>query len=218
VLAATDEMIVACHLRSGERRTARADAVLSSSRPGMPPRPGDLVTLIRGSSGLEFSQGWWRATTVDRTPKPGMAFDRWYVHAADLDAALIVVPLLLERFMRLDCDASLKCPSTDVLFGRRDALVVYLPRACSAQAEGSLPGVAKRLAGLLRPDIPPLTRQLLPGLATAQDPGGPISYGQLRCAQLAAVAAQIDPDCPGDQLAARLINVGIDPRHPELVA
>lgn len=218
VLAATDDMIVAGHLHSGKRATVRSDAVLSSSRPGTPPRPGDLVTIIRGNSGLEPSQGWWRATTADFSPRIDQGFDRWYVHAADLAAALVIVPLLLDLLIKINCEASLKCPPTDALFGRRDALVIYLPREFSARAEAALPKVAARIAGLLRPDVPPLTRQLLPGLATARDPGGTVSYGQLRCAQLAAVATQTDTDCSDDQLATLLADVGIDPRHPEVVA
>jgi hypothetical protein len=218
VLAATDDMIVAGHLHSGKRTTVRSDAVLSSSRPGMPARPGDLVTVITGASGLEPSQGWWRASTGDLSAHTGQAFDRWYVHAADLDATLVAVPLLLDLLIKLDCEASLKCPPGDALFGRRDAIVIYLPREFSAKAEAALPGVAASMVGLLRSDVPPLTRQLLPGLATAQDPGGTVSYGQLRCAQLAAIAAQTNPACSDDQLATLLADVGIDPRHPEVVA
>jgi hypothetical protein len=217
VLAATASMIVAGHQNTGKHITAAADAVLGSSRPGMPPRPGDLVSLVAGSSSLEASKGWWQATTGSTRLGPGVAIDRWYLHAADLDAALAVVPLLLKLFFRLDCDASLKCPPTDSLYGRRDALVVYLPRASSARAEAALPSIADRLAKLLLPDVPPLTRPLLPGLATAQDPGGAISYGQLRCAQLAAIAGHSDPDCSDDELVTRLAGVGINPRSPEMV-
>jgi HopA1 effector protein family len=217
VLAASDDMLVAGQLRTGEQITARADAVVGSSRPGMPHRPGDLVTLLAGSSSLEPSQGWWWATTGKRQAVGNVPLDRWYVHAAGLDAALAAVPLLLGLLIRLDGDTSLKCPTNQALYARRDALVVYLPRTASPSAEAALPAIAELLAPLLEPEIPPLTRPMLPGLATAQNPSGVMSYGQLRCAQLAAVAAHTEADCSDHRLAMRLAEVGIDINHPELV-
>lgn len=215
VLAATDDTVVAAHLHTRQRTTVRADAVLGDSRPGRPPRPGDLVSLIEGASGLDPTRAWWWATG-GAGPVEGPA-DRWYVHTPDLDAALRVVPLLLQLLAALQLPVSLKCPSEPGLFGRRDALVVYLPRAGAARAEAALFAGADRLVVGLDPAVPPLTRRLLPGIATAQDPGGSVSYGQLRCAQLAVVAADTDPDCPADELADRLARVGIDWARPEVL-
>jgi hypothetical protein len=218
VLAATVDTIIASHLGSGDRTTTRADAVVSSSRPGLPARPGDLVTLIAGAGSLEPSQKWWWAATGDRPLDPQAQLNRWYVNCSGLEPALAAVPLLLGLLNELGCDALLKCPPTDALFDRRDALLVYLPREASAGAETALPRIGHQLKQWLQPEVPPLTRQLMPGLATAHDPGGAVSYGQLRCAQLAAVAACTNVECSDNELAARLAAVGIDPHHPETVS
>ncbi len=170
VLAATADLLVAAQLRGGERVHTRVDAVVGSSRPGMAPRPGDLVDLVAGSSGLDPARCWWWATTDDTDPT-GVPLDRWYVHAAGLDSAVALVPVLLGALESAGCSASLKCPPTEALFGRRDALVVYLPRAGAASAEAALVGSADLLAPHVRGEIPPFTRQLLPGVSTAQDPG-----------------------------------------------
>lgn len=217
VLAATDAAVVAANLHTRERTTVRADAVLDSCRPGLGPRPGDLVTLLGGTSGLDDTQAWWWATT-SHTALPAAATERWYVHVRGLDSALVVVPVLLGLLGDLGIEASLKCPPVDELYGRRDAMVVYLPRERAAQAEAELVVRVPELVDLLAPEVPPLTRPLLPGIGSAQDPGGGVSYGQLRCAQLAALAAGTRADSPADQVVERLARLGIDPARPEMLA
>ncbi|HEY5821580.1 MAG TPA: T3SS effector HopA1 family protein [Propionibacteriaceae bacterium] len=216
VLAATDVAVVAANVHTRERTTVRADSIVDSSRPGLPARPGDLVTLLSGASGLDATQSWWWATTSHEA-LPAAATDRWYVHVPDLDSALVVVPTVLALLRDVGIPASLKCPPIDALYGRRDAMVVYLPRDRAAEAETELVTRAADLVDLLGPEVPPLTRLLLPGVGAAQDPGGEVSYGQLRCAQLAAVAADTAPDCPTDRLVERLARLGVDLTRPEML-
>ena len=227
VLAAVADQLVAAPLpaqHSLDRRLTTTDAVVSSSRPGRPPRPGDLVTLRGGQAGLDPTGGWWWAHTgrpEDLTEQP---LDRWYVHARDLAAAAELVRVLLSIAADADCDLSLKCPPREDGYGRRDALVVYLPRARSAVAEAALRRRAAELADWVEPEVPPLTRPLLPGLAQAEDPGATdepeaVSYGQLRCRQIAALVRTwpAQEALTDDTLVAALDAVGIDVEAPERV-
>ncbi len=231
VLAASGEVLVAAR-RDGRLRTV-VDAVVGSSRPGRPPRPGDLVTLQHGSSGLDPSGAWWWAHAGRADDLAEVALDRWYVHARDLASASAVVPLLLAVAAEADCPLSLKCPPVESGYGRRDALVAYLPRGFARRAETALRRRGDPLGTLLEPDVPPCTRQLLPGVAQAEDPGVPdsdpagtdaarseagVSYGQLRCSQVAALAARLAGRSPSDRsLAAALAELGMDPDAIEKV-
>lgn len=222
VLAAVGEDLVAASLVEPDRRRLRTviEAVTASSRPGCAPRPGDLVCVQHGSAGLDPTGTWWWAHTGRPEDTAEIPLDRWYLHAHDLAAAAAAVPVLLELAAEVGCAVSLKCPPTAPGYGRRDALVAYLPSAASASAEAALLRRADRLSPLLAPEVPPCTRRLLPGVATAQDPGpsgkdtdahGPVSYGQLRCGQLAALAARFGDDQPSDEeLIDALATLGVD--------
>ena len=198
VLAAAGDVLVAARA-TGRLRTV-ADAVVGSSRPGRPPRPGDLVTLQHGSSSLDPSGAWWWAHADRPEDLADVALDRWYVHVRDLAGASAVVPLLLQVAAEAGCALSLKCPPVAQGYGRRDALVAYLPRQHADRAEAALRRRADQLGALLAPEVPPCTRRLVPGIAQAQDPGhAGISYGQLRCSQVAALAARLEGRPVSDQ-------------------
>lgn len=222
VLAAAGEDLLAASLVEPDRRRVRTvvEAVAASSRPGCAPRPGDLVSLQQGSAGLDPTGSWWWAHAGRPEDTAVVPLDRWYLHARDLASAAATVPLLLELAADAGCPLSLKCPPTAPGYGRRDALVAYLPSETSASAEAALLRRADRLLPLLAPEVPPCTRRLLPGVATAQDPGpgdpgtdghGPFSYGQLRCGQVAAVAARFGDERPTDEaLTDALAALGAD--------
>ncbi|HEY5981434.1 MAG TPA: T3SS effector HopA1 family protein [Microlunatus sp.] len=219
VLAAVGDVLVAA--RHDGRIRIDTHAVVASSRPGRPARPGDLVTLQHGSSSLDPSAAWWWAHAGRADDLADSALDRWYVHARGLASACAVVPLLLEVATEVDCPLSLKCPPVEQGYGRRDALVAYLPRDASRRAETALRQRARPLGVLLEPDVPPCTRRLLPGVAQAEDPGARdgeaarsdtgVSYGQLRCSQVAALAARLSGRSISDRsLTAALADLGMD--------
>jgi len=219
VLAAAGDILVAARA-TGRLRTV-ADAVVGSSRPGLPPRPGDLVTLQHGSSSLDPSGAWWWAHAERPEDLADVALDRWYVHVRDLAGASAVVPLLLQVAVEAGCPLSLKCPPVAQGYGRRDALVAYLPRQHASRAETALRRRAERFGPLLAPDVPPCTRRLVPGISQAEDPGprraasqsseSEISYGQLRCSQVAALAARLEGRPVSDRsLTAALAQLGLD--------
>jgi type III HopA1-like effector protein len=226
VLAAAGDVLVAARA-TGRVRTI-ADAVVGSSRPGRPPRPGDLVTLQHGTSGLDPSGAWWWAHADRPEDLAEVALDRWYVHARDLAGASAVVPLLLEVAEEAECPLSLKCPPVVQGYGRRDALVAYLPRQHAGRAELALRRRADRCAASLAPEVPPCTRRLVPGVAQAQDPGpgrggsehseNALSYGQLRCSQVAALAVRLAGGPASDaSLTAALAQLGVDVHAVEQV-
>jgi len=226
VLAAAGDVIVAART-TGRLRTV-ADAVVGSSRPGRPPRPGDLVTLQHGTSGLDPSGAWWWAHADRPEDLAEVALDRWYVHARDLAGASAVLPLLLEVAAEAGCPMSLKCPPEAQGYGRRDALVAYLPRQHATRAEAALRRRGERFSALLAPEVPPCTRRLAPGISQAEDPGprraasqsseAGISYGQLRCSQVAALAARLEGRPVSDRsLTAELARLGLDVHAVEKV-
>lgn len=227
VLAAAGESVLTVPLdredgRPPERLRTTLDAVLGSSRPGRPARPGDLVSLVGGESSLE-SGGWWWAHADRASALAGIDLDRWYLHVRDLAAAVALVPLLLGLAADVASPLSLKCLPGVSGYGRRDAAVAYLPRRLAAEAVRAARARAEALAPLLHPTVPPFTEPLLPGLGRAEDPGseGAISYGQLRCGQVAAVAVRLSGREPARvddaELEVALRDVGVDADRPTVV-
>lgn len=202
------------------------DAVVGSSRPGMPARPGDLVDLLAGVGEVDPEGAWWWAHTGEQ-PISSFELDRWYVNV-DAGPAPRVVAATVRLAVSTGVPLSLKCPARAGGFDRRDALVVYVPRSDSARLAAALPGWIEEISGALSADEPPLTRRLHPGVGLAQDPGGGISYGQLRCAQVASAVGRVLGEARGDvtraeRLAAGdgvavLAGVGIHADRPEEVA
>ena len=67
--------------------------------------------------------------------------------------------------------------------------------------------------------MPPCTRRLVPGIAQAEDTDqAGISYGQLRCSQVAALAARFEGRPISDRsLTAALAELGLDVHAVEKV-
>lgn len=217
VLAADDNRVVAAvaRLGAGVRIVQRgADAVVGSSRPGLPARPGDLVDLVAGLSLVDPDGIWWWVHCSDEAAEEPM--DRWYlnVSAHSAPAAARATVTLAQRS---GVPLSFKCPVDPAGYARSDAMVVYGPRALVPDLAAHLETWLSELEPLVGPDSPPLTRPLLPGVSTAEDPGGAISYGQLRCAQVAAALADLQAmSTPGAEVAA-LARVGIDAERFETI-
>lgn len=187
----------------------RIDAVAQSSRPGCPVRPGDLVTLWSGASGLDDTGAWWWARTGSADASGEVERRYLNVRAAEAPA---VIAATLSWAAAAGAELSLKCPAWPGGFNRRDAMVAYLPGDSLAALEALQDGWLGRLAPLLSEATPPLTRRLAPGVGASGDPGGGVSYGQLRCAQVAAAVFRLEK--AGGSAAGVLASVGIDPTRP----
>jgi hypothetical protein len=79
----------------------------------------------------------------------------------------------------------LKVADHPLRFARCDAAVLYLPASRFADVRQPLAGVAATLARALGRRIPAFTLELAPGVGLAEEAGGPLSFGQRRCALLA---------------------------------
>lgn len=192
-----------------------ADAVTASSRPGCAARPGDLVSVVSGTGGPDPDGAWWWAHTAEPGGDGDMA-DRWYVTVGP-DGAPAVIGAALRLADQLGVELSLKCPVRRSGFARRDAFVIYFPRSARAAMDAAAPAWAGKLKGVLGSGRPPFTRALAPGLGAAEDPGGAVSYGQLRCAQVAAALARVGTASARAPRLDALAAVGIDPARPEAV-
>lgn len=190
----------------------RTDAVVGSSRPGCPPCPGDLVDLLAGSGGPDADGNWWWAYTVE---PPTGAVDRWYVNGR-VEGAPALVAATVEAATTAGVAVSMKYPLRPSGFGRRDGIVAYVPRVARAAWEAALPGWLDAVAPWIAGEAPPLTRAVAPGVGFAEDPGGEVSLGQLRCAQMAAAVVQARRG-PGYKAEEILAAVGIKPDRPELL-
>lgn len=214
VLASGGVRLIGARLGSKAVVERAADAVVGSSRPGCAPRPGDLVNTLAGTGFADPGGGWWWARTdsgTDRAP-----LDRWY-----LDVSAEGAPALIAALVALS-DAtgvglSAKVPAWAAGFDRRDSCVAYFAREHRAVMEAAAADWAAGL-GVLGAGRQPFARPLAPGISTAEDPGGEVSYGQLRCAQVAAAIVRLGGrPASGRRARAVLDAVGIDPDRPEAV-
>lgn len=153
-----------------------------------------------GPSQADPANGWW-TTWSARGPAPSaMARVYWNCPpetAADLVAALVAV------VARAAIPYSLKCPTHPSLYGRVDALVLYVPREGWPALRAPLRAVHDRFAERLRPAVPPLALALAPGAALAEDPADGRSFGESRAEAVAegALRAAEAPAGGGDERA-----------------
>jgi hypothetical protein len=187
------------------------------ARPGLPPAPGDALSVIELVDDVDEATGFWVSQSAIFTPAPPLArlyFNVGWQH---------VGPVLGEVTEWLDGTGtkySLKYPIRLNFTQRVDTLVVYLERAHWDASEPAAIALAGRLRQYLRPATPPLTRRLAPGVGSADDPGANASFGQSRCSALApAILELIEAGITTQRhavakLASALTAASIDPRKP----
>ncbi len=189
------------------------DRIVSSSRPGCAPAPGDLVTITRGSSGWDREAGWWWAHSGEGVPEGPL--DRWYAHSCSPeDSAAVLLPLI-EAFTDAGSAFSLKCLPSPAGYGRPDALVIYTPRAVRARVAAALRRRAREMSPNLDAPVPPTTRRIAAGIGMSEDPADGTSFGQLRTAQVAAIAAMTThTDAAPHRVREAAGAVGLDVTRP----
>ena len=187
------------------------------ARPGLPPAPGDELSVNELISDVDEATGFWVSQSAIATPAPPLT--RLYFNVGWQD----VGPVLAEVTTWLDGTAtkySLKYPIRPDLTQRVDALVVYLEREHCQVLEPAVVALAERLRRYLRPSTPPLTHALAPGVSRADDPAGNSSFGQSRCNALAPAVLDLIETGPTmkmhavAKLVAALAAASIDPRRP----
>ena len=209
LLLGADGLILAG--RGSIQRMASPGRFASVDRPGLPPVPGERVWLAPLISFVDPATGQWAAQSpqMPEAPMRRFYFSVGPAHVGPLAAALAA--LLHRRSLRF----SMKCPGAAAGFDRTDALVLYLAREDADAAEETIVATALATGVPMREGRPALTRALAPGIATADDPGDGRSFGQARCALLAAAIAS----APGERrlaevLTVALVDAGIDPAEP----
>lgn len=173
-----------------------------------------------GPSQADPESGWW-TTWGARGPAPAaMARVYWNCPPA---AGPGLVAALVDVASRAAIPYSLKCPLHPSLFGRVDALVLYLPREAWPLVRLQLRSVHDRFAARLRPAVPPLALALGRGAALAEDPEDGRSFGESRADAVAEGALRAAEAAPGGDdervLACVLRGLsarGIRPAHPHL--
>ncbi len=238
--------VVAVRGADGRVRAAERGAYAhytASQDLGLVPRAGDGLRVLE-REGAVVVDGWWRTWGGGWDPRRLPAdVTRIYLtpDTARLPALVAALTGLLGRGRDVDVDADadtdvrtpvgppphpariphspwyLKVGVAEVTLDRPDAVVVYVPDAVAAEVLGR---VADLVRDLVRPSSgPPLTRAVAPGVAWSHDPGDGQSFGENRCAILAAALA--DPEAGLDPLAAcaaAFARAGLDPTAPHLRA
>lgn len=212
--------------RGGEQRLLAPGDYANLSRPAAPVRPGHLLAITARRDSADLEGGWWY-TWGSQAGEPGdqgrLLRLYWHVEAQAIAPVVGAITAALEAAA---VPYLLKCPVHHGLFGRADALVVYVALTDWPAIQERLREAHGRVERWLNPAVPPLTLKLGQGVAAAEDPGRAVSYGQSRsravaegisairagaCADKAVILElfqdalrrhQIDPQRPFQQLGS----------------
>ncbi|MEO6019633.1 MAG: T3SS effector HopA1 family protein [Knoellia sp.] len=170
----------------GRRALCRGEYVTTSGRPGFPPRVGDRVRSL-GRLGAVVQDGWWRTwgTHWDLQQHSGPLL-RVYLRPAR-GAVAPLVQAVTTALAEADSWMLKLAPSVDGLT-RPDAVVTYLAGALQHRDRDA---VVAAVQGLTMGSPPPLTESLGDGIGWAEDPGTGESFGEVRCAAIAAAYAPL---------------------------
>jgi hypothetical protein len=167
-------------VRKGEReRSAMPGAFISDATPGMAPQIGSVVMLRAAIEAPGAQPGYYFAfgETLDELAEQ-LSMMRFYFNcrADDAPALLGVVTGELNRFQ---VPFQMKAPTAPALYGRADAVVLYVGLRYVALVLRLLDGLRASLP--LEAPTPLFTRPLWPGIGGAADPGNGESFGMHRC-------------------------------------
>lgn len=215
---APNGQVVAC--RSGEQRLLEPGDFANLSRPAAPVRAGHRLAIARRRDSADEEGGWWYTWGSQAgEPAAEARLLRLYWHV-EANAAAPVVGAITAALEAAAVPYLLKCPVHQGLFGRADALVVYLALSDWTATRERLRDAHGRVERLLNAAVPPLTLKLGRGVAAAEDPGRAVSYGQSRSRAVAEgisairVRARADKGDILDLFQDALRRHQIDPDHP----
>ncbi|KGN31721.1 hypothetical protein N802_02835 [Knoellia sinensis KCTC 19936] len=194
--------VVVVAMPGGRRALCRGEYVTTSGRPGFPPRVGDRVRALR-RLGASAQDGWWRTWGEgwDRRNVPD-ELDRVYLRVrAGKTASLVnVVTSALGHANSRSCAWLLKVAAIPDELTRADGCVLYV---AGADRERVRAMVADRVTGLTQGSPPPLTETVADGVGWAEDPGTGESFGEVRCAAIAAAYERVlSARAPSDAVSA----------------
>lgn len=161
--------------RNGEELYFESADYENLTRLAAPVRPGDSLAVTMRRDSVDQS-GWWLTwSSLGPAPESGMLRIYWNVEAHSS------APLVREITTVLEDAAvpyTMKCPSHPALFGRCDAVVLYVAIGVWTDVKTRLREVCQNMGMHLREPTPPLTLRLGRGVALARDPGNGRSFGE----------------------------------------
>jgi hypothetical protein len=188
-------------------------------RPGVPSAPGEPVAPVARLDRLDDERGLWWAFS-DPEPRPPVGRLYLNARAATGPRAIHELTAALRGHAH-----QLKCPVFPAAWERVDAIVVYHERDAREAMLAALDERWAALGPLLDPAVPPLTREVAPGLAWADDVDPERSFGESHCRAIAAAIEAAGTGWsqtgPQDRLAvviAGLKAAGVDPEAPWLAS
>lgn len=189
---------------------------------GARPEVGEELAIRLPDGSFELSPGYYTAFSTEPMPPREQARLVRVYFACRPAAAPALVRTLTSRLDAVAVPFRLKVLADPQDFRRRDAAVLYLPRAALETATPHLARVVAELPGALEREVPLFTRRLAPGVALAEEPEAQESFGQHRAGLLAegvVRAAELGRRRPPDrleQVLATLVEAGVDVRRPHL--
>jgi hypothetical protein len=208
-------------VRKGDReRVAMPGAFISERLVGMAPQIGASVSIHAPRETFDMQPGYYFAfgETLDELADQ-LSLVRFYFHCG-ADSAVLLINGLTSALNRFQVPFQLKAPAVLTLYGRTDAIVLYIgaryftiTAMIVAQVRETVP---------LESNVPLFTKRLWPGIGVAVEPGSGESFGMHRCRLVAE--GIVDAWREGSQdvptrlatTAARFAAAGLDLTRPWL--
>lgn len=167
-------------VRKGDlERMAMPGSFISDTLLGLAPQIGGWVRLRAPHEGWGVQPGYYFAfgETLDDLADH-LRLVRVYFHC-EAERAPALLAALTRSLNRFQVPFQLKAPVSPGLYGRTDAIVLYLGVRYFPIAARIIAGLKERAE--LAPSVPLFTKKLWPGVGAAADPGTGESFGQNRC-------------------------------------
>ena len=167
-------------VRKGDReRIAMPGAFIFAGPPGQAPQIGSAVSLRVPHETFDVQPGYYFAFggTLDELAD-NLTLVRLYFHCGP-EAAVSLVGELTAALNRFQTPFQLKTPTDPALYGRTDALVLYVGARYFPITARIVEGLVSRIP--LEAATPLFTKRLWPGVGAAVDPGSGESFGSHRC-------------------------------------
>jgi hypothetical protein len=167
-------------VRKGDReRVAMPGAFIFAGPPGQAPQIGATVSLHVPHETFDAQPGYYFAfgSTLDELAD-NLTLVRLYFNCGP-EAAVSLVGELTAALNRFQTPFQLKTPTGPTLYGRTDALVLYIGARYFPIAARIVGDLVSRIP--LATATPLFAKRLWPGVGAAVDPGSGESFGSHRC-------------------------------------
>jgi hypothetical protein len=169
-------------LMKGDRqRSALPGEFVGTAPPGAPLQPGAVVNVQVARESTVAQPGFYfiyGETLADVWDDQSMV--RFYFHAPS-SAVPELIEALTPRLNRYQVPFRMKALSEPALYGRADAVVVYVARRYHAVTVRIIRDLPPAVTAQLLPSTPLFTKVLQPGIGLAEDPNTGESFGMHRC-------------------------------------